>query len=213
MVRNHRMSSRAAIFLLALLPLAMSGQQRGKFVPPDFDRKMEALKNLEHGVAPLFVLGDLNEDGVVDEKDLQLAQAYAQGNASAGISCLAAGDLNSDGAVDAKDVTLFQQALKKGPIPAPPLAYHSSLRCDYKNFFVASMSGTRVGGTLPVHFLDPRFNAQNSSVTVQSGQATAAKNGNAYRVQVAKTAPKESFITLAITLADNRKYTYTFQVH
>ena len=212
MVRNHRMSSRAA-FLIALLPLLLNGQQQTKYVPPDFERKMEALKNLEHGTAPLFVMGDLNEDGVVDEKDLQLAQAYVQRKASAGVSCLAAGDLNTDGVVDAKDVALFQQAFNKGPIQAPPLAYHSSLHCDYKNFFIAALSGTRVGGSLPVYFLDQRFNSQNSSVSVQSGEATVAKNGNAYRVQVAKSAPKNSLVTLAIVLVDSRKYTYTFLVH
>ena len=200
-------------FLLIALPVFLVGQQREKYLPPDYERKMEAIRNLEHGVAPLFVVGDLNEDGVVDEKDLQLAQAYVQRKASAGVSCLAAGDLNTDGIVDAKDVALFQQALKKGPIQSPPLAYHSSLRCDYKNFFIAAMSGARVGGTVPVHFLDPRFNSQNSSVTVQSGQAIVTKNGNAYRVQVSKSAPANSLVTLAITLADNRKYTYSFLVH
>ena len=213
MVRNHPMTSKAALLLIALLPLMLSSQQQPKYVPPDFERKMEALRNLEHGVAPLFVLGDLNEDGVVDEKDLRLAQAYVQRKASTGVSCLAAGDLNTDGVVDAKDVALFQQALNKGPIQAPPLAYHSSLRCDYKNFFIAALSGTRVGGSLPVYFLDQRFNPQNSSVTVQSGQATVAKSGTAYRVQVAKTAPRNSLVTLTIILADSRKYTFTFLVH
>ena len=212
-MRNHRMTSRAALLLIALLPLVLNGQQQPKYAPTDFERKMEALKNMEHGVAPLFVLGDLNEDGVVDEKDLQLAQTYVQRKTSADVSCLAAGDLNTDGVVDAKDVALFQQALNKGAIQAPPLVYHSSLRCDYKNFFIAALSGTRAGGSLPVYFLDRRFNSQNSSVTVQSGQATVAKNGDAYRVQVAKSAPKNSLVTLAIMLADNRTYTYTFLVH
>src|SRR5437660_1006113 len=127
-----------AISLLIVLPVLAWNQQRGKYVPPDFEKKMEAIKNFESGVAPLFVVGDLNEDGIVDDKDLQLAKAHVERRASAGISCLAAADLNTDGAVDGKDVTLFQQTLSKGAVEAPPLAYHSSLPCEYRNFFIAA---------------------------------------------------------------------------
>src|SRR5205085_984195 len=56
-----------AVTLALLLPLVLIGQQSKKHVPPEFDRKMDAIRNLEYGVAPLFVLGDLNEDGVVDD--------------------------------------------------------------------------------------------------------------------------------------------------
>ena len=122
-------------------------------------------------------------------------------------------DLNTDGAVDAKDVTLFQRAVSKGAVEAPPLAYHSSLPCDYRNFFIAAAAGARSGGTVPVHFLNPRFNLQNSSVTVQSGPATVTKTSNAYLVKVAKSAPANSSVTVAITFADNKKYSYTFLVH
>ena len=215
LIRNDRRNMLAPVawFLLAFAPIFSNGRQREKHVPPDFEKKMQAIRNLESGVAPLFVIGDLNEDGIVNEKDFQLAQAFVERKSPAGISCLAAGDLNTDGVVDARDVALFQETLKRGPVTAPPLAYHSGLPCDYKNFFVAATSGARAGGAVPVHFLDPRFNAQNSSLSVQSGPATVAKNGNAYRVQVSKSAPPNSVVTLAITLADNRKYVYTFLVH
>src|SRR5262245_43141343 len=145
------------------------GQQAKKHVPPDFEKKMEAIKSFESGVAPLFVLGDLNEDGVVDGRDAQLVAGYVEKHLGAGISCLAAGDVNMDGVVDSRDVALIQQTLKRGPVEAPPLSYHSSLPCNYTHFFIAAGPGARPGGSVPVHFLSPAFDPQNSSVSVQSG--------------------------------------------
>ena len=212
--RQWPMANRLICAVLALLlPLVLIGQQSKKYVPPDFDRKMDAIRNLEYGVAPLFVLGDLNEDGVVDDKDIQLAQKYVQTKTAAGISCLAAGDVNTDGVVDAKDLLLLQQALKRGPVEAPPLSYHSSLPCDYKNFFIAARSGARPGGTVPIHFLNPRFTIQNSSVIVQGGPATVSRAVDSFVVSVGKTAPPNSLVTLSISLADGKKYVYSFYVH
>jgi hypothetical protein len=195
---------------LLLLPYALAAQ---KHVPPDFEKKMEAIKNFESGVAPLFVLGDLNEDGAVNDKDVQLLKGYVDKKSSAGLSCLAGGDLNTDGVVDLKDLSLLQKALGRGPVPAPPLSYSSSLPCDYRNFFIAARSGARAGGTVPVHFLNPKLTPQNSSVTVQSGPATVTRTANSYLVQTAKSAPPNSLVTLSIVLADGKKYVYSFSVH
>lgn len=211
-MKNALKTSAGFVIFAILLAVALTGQQHKKYVPPDHERKMQAIKDFESGVEPLFVLGDLNEDGVVDDKDLQFARAYVEQKKSAGISCLAAGDVNTDGLVNAKDVSLLEAALKKGPVNSPPLLFHSSLPCDYKNFFIAARSGARPGGTVPVHFLDSRFNPQNSSVTVQSGDAKISKTKDAYLVQVAQTAKPGSLVTLAITLANGKKYSYTFPV-
>jgi hypothetical protein len=201
------------VLACAVLACLAAGQQAKKYVPPDYEKKMEAIKGFESGVAPLFVMGDLNEDGVVDSKDAQLASGYADKHARAGISCLAAADVNMDGVVDAKDAVLIQQTLKRGPVEAPPLSYHSSLPCDYTHFFIAAGPGARPGGRVPVHFLTPAFTTQNCTVSVQSGQATVAKTAKAFQVQVAKTAQPNSLVTLAMSLADGKKYVYSFFVH
>jgi hypothetical protein len=65
---------------------------------------------------------------------------------------------------------------------------------------------------VPVHFLDPRFTAANSSVTLVSGPATVTKAGNAYLVQVAGNAPDGSIVTVSIALAGKQKYFYSFSV-
>jgi Dockerin type I domain len=211
MKKELKKVSGLVVFAMALA-FALTGQQHKKYVPPDYEKKMQAIKDFESGVEPLFVLGDLNEDGAVDDKDLQLVKAYVEQKKSAGISCFAAGDVNTDDVVNAKDVSLLEATLKKGSVEAPPLVFHSSLPCDYKNFFIAARSGARPGGTVPVHFLDGRFNAQNSTVTVQSGEAKISRAKDAYLVQIAQTTKSGSLITVAITLANSRKYSYTFTV-
>ena len=151
--------------------LALAEAQQKK-LPPDYEKKREAIRSFESGVTPLFVLGDLNEDGKVDQEDLKLLRAYVAHPGGAGISCLAAADLDDNGSISAKDVAVLEQILAKGAVVAPALSAHSRLGCDFKNFFIAARPQGIPGGTVPIHFLDPRFTTQNSSVTVASGPAT-----------------------------------------
>ena len=76
----------------------------------------------ETGVAPLFVLGDLNEDGTVDQKDLELLRGYIAHAGGAAISCLAAADLDDNGSISSKDVAVLEQILARGAVLAPALS-------------------------------------------------------------------------------------------
>jgi hypothetical protein len=203
---RHAVATFTAMLTLALF--VAQAQQRK--LPPDYDKKREAISRFETGVVPLFVLGDLNEDGAVDQEDLKLLRAYAAQRSSAGISCMAAGDLDENRAVDAKDVAIMEQILKPGKVTAPALSSRSRLGCDYKNFFIAARPGAPAGGAVPIHFLDPRFNAQNSSVSVTSGQATVSKGEDGFVVHVAANA--SAAVTVAISLPGPRRYFYTFAV-
>src|SRR6476661_4172600 len=100
---------KAAVLLLCATALlfAISQAQQKKF-PPDYERKMQAISNFEAGVVPLFVLGDLNEDGLVDQEDLKLLRVYVSHPSSAGISCLAAADLDDNGSINAHDVAVLE---------------------------------------------------------------------------------------------------------
>ena len=207
---KSRIHFAAAILTTTLIFAAALGQQRK--LPPDYEKKMAAIKDFENGVVPLFVLGDLNEDGAVDQEDLKLLRAYAAQKSTAGISCLAAGDLDENRAIDAKDVAVLEQILKPGKVMAPALSTRSRLGCDYKNFFIAARPQASAGGVVPIHFLDPRFNTQNSSVTVSSGQAAVSKERDEFLVHVAGNAPGNSLVTVAIALPGARKYLYTFRV-
>ena len=205
--------NKAAVLLLcatALLFAAVEAQQ--KKLPPDYEKKRAAISNFEAGVVPLFVLGDLNEDGVVDQKDLQLLRAYVEHSGSAGISCMAAADLDDNGSINAHDIAVLEQVLAKGAVKAPALSSHARLGCDFNHFFIAALPQGRAGSAVPIHLLDPRFNTQNSTATIFAGPATVVSNHGEFLVQVAKNAPAEAIVTVSITLADKEKYLYSFRV-
>jgi hypothetical protein len=202
----------AALLLCAtgLLFAVMQAQQ--KKLPPDYEKKREAISNFEAGVVPLFVLGDLNEDGVVDQEDAKLLRAYVAHSGSAGISCPAAADLDDNGSINAHDIELLERILSKGAVKAPALSAHARLGCDFKHFFIAALPQGRAGSTVPIHFLDPRFNTQNSTATIFTGPATVVSNHGAFLVQVAKSAPAGAIVTVSLTLANKQRYLYSFRV-
>ena len=198
-----------AAILIAVLIIGIAPAQQRR-LPPDYEKKRAAIAGFEAGVIPLFILGDLNEDGSVDEQDLKLLRAYASQKSAAGISCLAAADLDENRVIDQKDVAMLEQILKKGKVAAPALSSRSGMGCDYKNFFIAARPGTAAGGAVPIHFLDPRFNPQNASVTVTAGQATMSTGRDEFVVRVAANA--SGTVTVAISMPGPRRYFYTFPV-
>lgn len=205
---------KAAVLLLCATALlfAISEAQQKKTLPPDYQKKIEAISNFKAGVVPLFALGDLNEDGSVDQEDLKLLRAYVAHSGNAGISCLAAADLDDNGSINAHDVAVLEEILSKGAVKAPALSSHARLGCDFKHFFIAALPQGHAGSAVPLHFLDSRFNTQNSTATIFAGPATLVSNHGAFMVQVAKNAPPGTIVTVSITLADKQKYLYSFRV-
>jgi hypothetical protein len=201
---------KAAALLLCATVLLLQAQQ--KKLPPDYEKKRQAISNFEAGVVPLFVLGDLNEDGLVDQEDMKLLRAYVAHPSNAGISCLAAADLDDNGSINTHDVAVLDEILSKGAVKAPALSAHARLGCDFKHFFIAALPQGRAGSAVPIHFLDPHFNTQNSTATIFTGPATVVSNQGAFLVQVAKSAPAGAIITVSLTLADKHRYFYSFRV-
>jgi len=195
---------------VALLFAVVEAQQ--KKLPPDYQKKMQAISSFEAGVVPLFVLGDLNEDGAVDQEDLKLLRAYVAHPGSAGISCLAAADLDDNGSISAHDVAVLEQVLSKGAVKAPALSSHARLGCDFKHFFIAALPQGKAGSAAPIHLLDPRFNTQNSTASIFAGPATVVSEHGAFMVQVAKSAPAGAIVTVSLALADKQRYLYSFRV-
>jgi hypothetical protein len=204
---------KAAVLLLCAVALLFAGMHaQQKKLPPDYEKKRGAISNFEAGVVPLFILGDLNEDGLVDQQDLKLLRAYVAHPSNAGISCLAAADLDDNGSINAHDVAVLEEILSKGLVKAPALSSHARLGCDFKHFFIAALPQGKAGSAVPIHFLDPRFTTQNSMATIFAGPATIVSNHGAFMVQIAKSAPAEAIVTVSITLADQQKYLYSFRV-
>jgi hypothetical protein len=203
---------KAVAALICGLAVFFAMAQAQKKLPPDYEKKREAIRNFEAGAVPLFVLGDLNEDGAVDQEDLKLLRAYIAHKASGGVSCLAAADLDDNGSVNGKDVAVLEQVLSKGAVQAVPLSAHSRLGCDFRNFFIAARPQAKAGGDVPIHFLDASFNPQNSSVVLSAGPATVAQVKGVYVVHVAPSASSGAIVSVAITLPNQRKYYYSFRV-
>src|SRR5689334_20311823 len=141
----------AAAWIGALAVCFALAHAQQKKLPPDFEKKREAIKSFEAGVIPLFVLGDLNEDGAVNQEDLKLLRAYLTTTERAGISRMAAAHLDDHGSVSEKDATVLEQVLSKAAVQAPPLSPHSRLGCDFKNFFIAAKPQAKAGGDVPIH--------------------------------------------------------------
>jgi Dockerin type I domain len=202
----------AALFLSSSSALFFTASAQQRKLPPDYENKMDAIRNLEDGVVPLFILGDLNEDGAVDQKDLELLKQYVSRTSEAGITCLAAADMSRNGTVNGKDVEILERLLKRGRISAPPLEPASDLPCNFKNFWFAARRQARPGGTVPFHFLDSRFTTENSNLIVTSGQASVSRTANAFLIQISLSAAPDSMVTVSITVSGGKKYFYTVPV-
>ena len=209
---NMPITRKAAVLLLCAALIFAVVQAQQKKLPPDYEKKREAISKFEAGVVPLFVLGDLNEDGSVDQEDLKQLRAYVAHPGSAGISCLAAADLDDNGSINAHDIAVLEQILSKGTVKAPALSAHARLGCDFKHFFIAALPQGHPGAAVAIHFLDPRVNTQNSTAIIFSGPATVVSEHGAFLVQVAKSAQAGAIVAVSITLADKQRYLYSFRV-
>ncbi len=115
------------------------------------DQPAARLMETEVGVAPLFVIGDVNEDGVVDAADLALMEKLAAGQSPAAATCPAAADPNMDGKVDATDLEIMRRMLVNGSVAVPALNFQFKLPCGFKRLRLAARPSVNVGESDPVY--------------------------------------------------------------
>jgi hypothetical protein len=174
--------------------------------------------NFEEGLMPMYVIGDLNEDGVVDQKDRAILAAIAASPSSptpASATCLAAGDLNFDGRVDRNDLEMLDRWLKRRPkLAVPALGYQATLPCGFTNAIVAARYEAHPGERVPIRFLEHGLTSANSTVTLHSGPATvkASRDGGGYDVTTSPTAKPGDSVAVLLTLPNGRRYLYTYPV-
>ena len=84
-------------------------------------------------VLALYTQGDVNEDGKVDQADLDLITKLVDDQPAAEATCAAAADLDLDGTVTAKDCSKLAARLESGPIVGAPLFSQPRLPCSFKN--------------------------------------------------------------------------------
>jgi hypothetical protein len=83
-------------------------------------------------VMPLVLLGDVNEDGVVDASDQEEVCDYVDSGGAVAVSCPAAADLDLDGEITENDHALMKQMVASG-VKSPALYAQPTLPCAYKS--------------------------------------------------------------------------------
>jgi hypothetical protein len=82
-------------------------------------------------LVPLFALGDVDENGSVDQSDAALIDELAEGLKPAAATCPAAADIDRDGAVTGADSQRLKGKIYYGPLVAPALVAQPALPCAY----------------------------------------------------------------------------------
>jgi hypothetical protein len=185
---------------------------------PPTDAGQARWSRLKLGLRPLLVLGDLNGDGKVDQRDrallAELVAARGQ-RIPPGVACAAAGDINSDRRIDRKDLDDLDRWLAHGQrVDAPALAWRSVPACSFANAFVAAQLSSPNGEPVMLQFLNRHYTSSNSSVSVVYGSAAVRPDpdGTGFIVTPAQS-QSTGTITVAIILPGKRKYLYTFPVY
>ncbi len=175
---------------------------------------MAAVRSAGPGLVPLFVLGDVNEDGKIDLRDLALVRQLAKQTRpiqpTKAISCPAAGDLDQNGAIDARDVATLTTWTRLG-VTTPALSYLSALPCNFTRLLIAASPGVELGRKAHIRFMHKSLNSANSTVAVEEGDATiaSANDGAGYEVTPGATAKVGDLIVLKVTVPRNKDYYYS----
>ncbi len=201
--------------------VAMGQVNRPANQPTNFDQRVAILQDLEEkfGVVPLYILGDVNEDGKVDEADRALIRVLAQSPGkpaiTAAIPCPAAADLSLGGEINEKDLQIMDDWLKGGgTVTTPALDSQSFLPCKFSSMFVAAKLDIPPGGVMTLRFLDLNLTTSNCRVTVQEGRGVVkpAADGRGFDVEVPADAKAEDTVTLLISLPEGKRFYYTFPI-
>jgi hypothetical protein len=184
----------------------------------DFGRT--SLPDLPMDVVPLYVMGDLNGDNVVDATDerliRQLIAATARGKEPPPqITCLAAGDLDLDSQVTHKDAAMLKRWLHAGrAVAVPALHWEPSLPCTFTHPLFASRVDSIAGEAVPILFIDKGLTTRNTNAILVSGPAQISPrgDGSGYDVAVSTGARDGDFVRLILLLPGRRAYTYTIPI-
>jgi hypothetical protein len=217
--RTHKRTLPGGLLLMAAAASAMSIAAPSMCAAQQPTRQqLELLRDLPDSAHVLYILGDLNGDGVVDQKDLALLReivAKPSAPFPAAVRCQAAGDVNLDRKLDASDVAVLAGWLKDAPrINIPALYWQPGLGCKLSEPYLAATIEPRAGDNLLIRFIDPSYSTANVRVQVRSGPATIrpASDGKGYSGTISSDAKPGALAILLITLPRNRSYYYDLQV-
>ena len=217
MTDTIRLLSRLLVALVLACAAAAADSQSRSAPASEWQAKMAAVRNAGSGLVPLFVLGDVNEDGRIDQKDLALVRQLAKQPRptlpTKTIPCPAAGDLDQDGTISVRDVAALTKWIQLG-VTTPALSYLSALPCNFTHLSIAASPGVEPGRKAYIRFMDRNLNSLNSAVTVEEGDAAiaSASDGGGYEVTPGATAKTGELIVLKITIPKNKSYYYSLRL-
>ena len=218
---RHRRIGFSSLLLAALSILSTSALSRAAGPASERAEKMRAMmRGLPDGAVPLYVLGDLNEDGKVDRSDLAIltdlvASLKKDAPAPPGVSCIAAADVNRDGDVDSADVNMLKDWLTRVPeLSVPALYWSHQLPCSYSRLMIATMTQSHPGEAVPVILIGDGLDTANTKLAIHSGPATVmhGRNDKSFEVKVDSKAKSSDYVVLDLTTPGPREYFYQLPV-
>jgi len=180
--------------------------------PPPFDNHgvPEQLLGEDSRISPLYVMGDVNEDGAVDYADYKLIKNHVMYKASPKtMDCYAAADFDLNGAVDSADLELMHE-LADGGNGMDVLTLYSdpTLPCKHSNMTFAAKLDTVAGGEVPVRFVDGEHSIElaDAVLTTENATLTYAADGFGYTLTAAEWAEAGDYIGLQVQLTSGVVY-------
>lgn len=115
----------------------------------------ETVKELSFGMAPAYLVGDIDEDGSIAREDLALVDRLigADEEQLRSVSCAAAADIDMDGLITVKDRELLTLMVRDGPRRSGILYDQAILPCGHARSFVAFSRTQPCGKPVLVHLL------------------------------------------------------------
>jgi len=171
--------------------------------------------NFPEGVIPLFVVADVNGDGVVDAADEAMLKKAILNGKTAALPCEAAGDLNLDEQVNGDDVKMLHDWLQKSPtVKIPALYATTSLPCRNPNAFVAATLSASPGSSAFIRFFRAGLNTKTCRARIHAGSASvvASPTGDGFDVRVFGNAKPGKLIVVLLSIPNGRNYYYSIPV-
>jgi hypothetical protein len=194
--------------------------------PPSAEERAAALKRIKSAMAPveehlfpLYILGDLNEDGAMANDDLVLAEEIVRSGVTPlknlkTVGCPAAADLDQDTEITDADLAMFRDIISNGPAVSPPLFHQPGVPCLYRTSKFATQLDAQPGEIVALRLLDESLTTNSVSVRVERGQATIAPDplGEYFLIEILPTATDGDEVILELTLPGGQSYFYLLSI-
>lgn len=115
----------------------------------------ERVTDLPLGMAPAYLVGDIDEDGIIGREDAGLMDGLigAPRDGLAAVACAAAADIDMDGNITVNDKRLLDTMIQDGPRRSGVLYDSTILPCGHSRAFIAFSQNRVCDAPLSVHLL------------------------------------------------------------